>query len=213
MKNPEDIRSMLEAEVGPLFELRLINQSDDSAVVINYKDLLIMLPEEGSEEDIPPDVEKALSRITADDEYLDFESVMDTDDVINLAREYSEREYIDIIVADISDDLLTYYGYGDDMSHGLESEKLHKIARALGIDHIEVNTSGGGSFNTMTQRHVNFPDMAYHGTSFKALLQMLKSGGLKPMGFERSNYEKQGIRHEDHIFMTTKPHSAFNHAT
>lgn len=214
MDYSKKIRTLLRESIGPLFELRVINRDDSSEWLINYKDLLILLPNKNSDEEIDKDVRVALNRITDDYDYFDFSYANTISDLYDISKEYfDEVGESDFIIADISDNTLTYHSFNSIMSHGLESEKLHKIARILGIDNIKIVTSSGDTMSTDVKRHVDFPNEAYHGTSLIAFLGMLLSGGLRPMGrYGHSNYSDQGIYHADHIFLTTNPQSALHHA-
>lgn len=101
---------------------------------------------------------------------------------------------------------------GLNFQHNIHSSLLiKKVSQALGVEKVVYSDSdhGGEVQSEYTQNlQAKVPNWAYHGTSSKYLMSILKNG-LQPKP-DQTNFSS--VVHEDHIFLTLDPVKACFHA-
>jgi hypothetical protein len=141
-------------------------------------------------------------------------------DTLDPDNPYSIEDWLQ---SDDSEDIIYGRFYAGDLSisnytnfrHGAASTTLMKLMKKLTIMTITIPMSSGDDEDMeFTEFREDITgtlknQMLYHGTSFKAIPNILKFG-LQP-GAGESNYGK--IRHEDKVFVTLNMEKAYYHAT
>jgi hypothetical protein len=123
------------------------------------------------------------------------------------------QEYVgDVLIGQIQKKNLYLYDYGTFKSDPKSSVLVKKVVNQLKLNsatYIE-DTDSTETKVSKKKMTMQVPDIAYHGTTMKYLSSIL-SKGLKASESD-TNYEKQGIYHDDLIFFATRIGEAMHHA-
>jgi hypothetical protein len=181
--------------------------------VIAHKQHLWVLPD-----DIPRETANQIAEIllpsSYDNENVPFDdgtppetSIHDVTQLIN------DADRSDILMGTLNNGVLFLNNAGHFKFDPKSSLLVKKVANALKVKKVTYQDDLEGNSEISTPRKkltAQIPDIAFHGTSLKYLEDILKVG-LEPRGHQ-SNYEKQGIYHDDKIFFATRFGEANHHA-
>ncbi len=105
----------------------------------------------------------------------------------------------------------------DFATNPVSSPLVKKVAETLKARHVSVgviqNVDTKEYERAYTRKEMlgKLPDIMYHGTTTKYLAAIMRVG-LRP-GISQSNWDKQGIYHDDRTFLAARPESAEFHAS
>ena len=203
----------VEEEEQKLDELLMHGDTKSGINVVAYKQHLWVLPEE-----VPKDTANEIASFLLPDKYEDEQAFDDgapseigVHDVTQLIR---DEDRADILTGYLRDGELVLTDSGGGFKMDPKSSLLvKKVAQALKVKKVSYQDDLEGDMNVSVPKKkmtAQIPDIAYHGTSLKYLEDILKRG-LEPRG-DQSNYDKQGIYHDDKIFFSTRFGEASHHA-
>lgn len=204
----------LEQELEqPLDELLVHGDPKHNTNVIAYRQHLWVLPEE-----IPRETANEIAAFLFPKQYEDQLAFDDgtppevgVHDVTSLVN---DADRSDILVGWLRNGELVLQSGGGFKLDPKSSLLVKKVADTLKVKKVTYQDDMEGNSNVSVPRKkltAQVADIAYHGTAIKYLEEILKVG-LEPRGHQ-SNYERQGIYHDDKIFFATRFGEASHHAT
>jgi hypothetical protein len=130
-------------------------------------------------------------------------------DFLDLANEIM-NEKPDVLTGSINDKTLLVYSSGSFTLDPKSSILIKKVVQHLKLKKVDYQEMEDQFTVPKKKITGQVPDIAYHGTSLNYLDSILRHG-LEPRG-SQSNYEQQGIYHDDKIFFSTRFGEASHHA-
>lgn len=171
---------------------------------------------------LPDDVPRGLANEIAayllpssyDMEQVPFDDGMPQEiSIHDITRLVSDADRPDILIGSIRNGELILGNSNGFRMDPKSSLLVKKVVQALKVKKVTYQDDLEGSSNiTIPKKKITakIPDIAYHGTALKYLEDILKRG-IEPRGYQ-SNYERQGIYHDDKIFFATRFGEASHHA-
>jgi hypothetical protein len=215
LKTLKESWTLIEQEIEmPLDELLIHGDVKTNKNVIAYKQHLWVLPEKVPRE-TANEIATFLLPESYDDENVPFDDGTPPEvNVYDITSLVNDADRSDILVGSLRNGELVLHSGGGFKLDPKSSLLVKKVANALKIKKVTYQDDLEGNSNISIPRKkitARIPDIAYHGTAIKYLEDILKVG-LEPRGHQ-SNYEQQGIYHDDKIFFATRFGEASHHAT
>jgi len=174
-------------------EMIFRHNSSDGNYIIAWREGIWRISDEEDQETY-----KKISKALGSDEEID-----NLDDIIS----YIEDKRPDVFIGTISgkDELRPYTTNG--FTYGPDSPLVRKIMKMLNLS-LYIDENDENSDVTFVDKKIpRYPEFAYHGTSVKAALKIIKFG-LRP----DTDIENWEFKFNDRVFLTTRKSDAIFHA-
>lgn len=179
------------------------NKSDTN--VIAYRGNVWLLPDNNISPEIGNDI---LEKIGIDG--IEYNEEVEFHDIFQTI--HSDYNRADVLIGTINNKVLNLYSGSAFTIDPKSSILVKKIVQALKLQKVSYRDSIDDEEKTVAKKKITgqIPDYAYHGTALKYLESIMRNG-LEPREYQ-SNYDKQGIYHDDKIFFSTRFGEASHHA-